>query len=293
MRRTIKQGFGSRIFDIFNVCLLLFFAFITLYPFYYVSIVSISDGRYVVTGSIKHLPRGINLKSYGIVLKNPIVPTSYKNTIVYTMLGTLINVLFSAICAYPLSRKTFYGRKVFTGMIVFTMFFQGGLIPLYLTVKSLGMLNTIWAIVLPAAIGTYYMIIMRTFFQGIPDSIQDSARIDGANDIRIFFRIILPMSTPVLATMTLFYAVQHWNSFFPALIYLKEKGKYPIQLILRNIVIEGDVSQQQVDLQEDEMIVSTTIKYAIIMVSTIPILVLYPFLQKYFVKGIMVGSLKG
>ena len=293
MRRTIKQGFGSRIFDIFNVCLLLFFAFITLYPFYYVSIVSISDGRYVVTGSIKHLPRGINLKSYGIVLKNPIVPTSYKNTIVYTMLGTFINVLFSAICAYPLSRKTFYGRKVFTGMIVFTMFFQGGLIPLYLTVKSLGMLNTIWAIVLPAAIGTYYMIIMRTFFQGIPDSIQDSARIDGANDIRIFFRIILPMSTPVLATMTLFYAVQHWNSFFPALIYLKEKGKYPIQLILRNIVIEGDVSQQQVDLQEDEMIVSTTIKYAIIMVSTIPILVLYPFLQKYFVKGIMVGSLKG
>ncbi len=291
--RTIERGIGSRLFDLANVCLLLFFAFITLYPFYYVGIVSVSDGRYVVTGGIKHVPRGVNLKSYKIVLGNPIVPTSYKNTIVYTAVGTFINVLLSAFCAYPLSRKAFYGRKFFTGMIVFTMFFQGGLIPLYLTVKSLGMLNTIWAIVLPTAIGTYYMIIMRTFFQGIPDSIQDSARIDGANDIRIFFRIILPMSTPVLATMTLFYAVQHWNSFFPALIYLKERQKYPIQLILRNIVIEGDVSQQQVDMQDDEMIVSTTIKYAIIMVSTIPILVLYPFLQKYFVKGITVGSLKG
>lgn len=292
-RRGIKQSLGSRVFDIANICFLLFFAFITLYPFYYVGIISISDGRYVVTGSVKHLPRGINVKSYGVVLGNPIVPRSYRNTIVYTTVGTFINVALSAFCAYPLSRKTFYGRKFFTGMIVFTMFFSGGLIPLYLTVKTLGMLNTIWAIVLPMAVGTYYMIIMRTFFQGIPDSIQDSAKIDGANDISIFFRIILPMSTPVIATMTLFYAVQHWNSFFPALIYLKERQKYPIQLILRNIVIEGDVSQQQVELQEDEMIVSTTIKYAIIMVSTLPILALYPFLQKYFVKGIIVGSLKG
>ena len=215
-RRSSMHSLWSRLFDIGNIGLLLFFAVITLYPFYYVAIISISDGRYVVIGAIKHIPRGINFKSYGVVLSNPIVPISYKNTIIYTTLGTAINVMLSAFCAYPLSRKSFYGRKFFTGMIVFTMFFQGGLIPLYLTVKSFGMLNTIWAIVLPAAIGTYYMMIMRTFFQGIPDSIQDSARIDGANDIRIFFRIILPMSTPVLATtavLNLNLVVHHVHHF--------------------------------------------------------------------------------
>ena len=292
-KKRIRQSFGSRLFDTANVCFLVLLAVATLYPFYYVAIVSISDGRQVVIGAVRHLPISPNLESYRVVLNKPIVPISYRNTLIYTVVGTFINLSFSSFCAYPLARRTFYGRKLFTAMIVFTMFFQGGLIPLYLTVRALGLLNTIWAIVLPGAIGTYYMIIMRTFFQGIPEEIQDSAHIDGANDIHVFFRIILPMSTPLMATMTLFYAVEHWNSFFPALIYLRERTRYPIQLILRSIVIEGDVSAHQVDFQEDERIISTTVKYAIIMVSTLPILLLYPFLQKYFVKGIMVGSLKG
>ena len=290
-KRGIQRSLGSRTFDIANITFLLLFAFITLYPFYYVLIVSISDGRYVVIGAIKHLPRGINLESYNVVLNKPIVPISYRNTIMYTVFGTFINVLMSAICAYPLSRKSFYGRKFFTGMIVFTMFFQGGLIPVYLTVKTLGMLNTIWAIVLPAAIGTYYMIIMRTFFQGIPDSIQDSARIDGANDILIFFRIILPMSIPVIATMTLFYAVQHWNSFFPALIYLPNPDLHPLQLILRKFLI---LPPEFEDLEGIEAIAQIfRNRYVVIMIGTLPILAVYPFLQGYFIKGVMMGAIKG
>ena len=159
--------------------------------------------------------------------------------------------------------------------------------------RSLGLLDSMWSLVLPTAIVTYYMIIMRTFFQNIPEELHDSAYLDGANDIQIFFRIALPISTPIIATMTLFYAVQHWNSFFPALIYLSDRAKYPIQLVLRSMVIEGDVANMQVEFQDDERIVDTTVKYAIIMVSTVPILLLYPFLQRYFVKGIMIGSLKG
>ena len=218
---------------------------------------------------------------------------SFRNTVWYTFVGTAVNVSMSALCAYPLAMKFFYGRRFLTGFVVATMFFKSGLIPLYLMVRSLGMLDTIWALVLPTAVVTYYMIIMRTFFQNIPEELNDSAYLDGANDIQIFLRVVLPISTPILATMTLFYAVQHWNSFFPALIYLSDRERFPIQLILRAMVIEGDVANMQVEFQDDERIVDTTVKYAIIMVSTVPILLLYPFLQRYFVKGMMIGSLKG
>ena len=284
---------GDRVFDLVNGLLLLALAFITLYPLYYVAIVSISHGFAVVRGEVSWWPVQVNLESYRAVLEAPYVLISYRNTIWYTVVGTIVNVALSAFCAYPLAMRFFYGRRFFTAFIVATMFFKGGLIPTYLVVRSLGLLDTMWSLVLPTAIVTYYMIIMRTFFQNIPEELHDSAYLDGANDIQIFFRIALPISTPIIATMTLFYAVQHWNSFFPALIYLSDRAKYPIQLVLRSMVIEGDVSNMQVEFQDDERIVDTTVKYAIIMVSTVPILLLYPFLQRFFVKGIMIGSLKG
>ncbi len=284
---------GDRVFELVNGLLLITLAFVTLYPLYYVAIVSISHGYAVVRGEVSWWPVQVNLESYRAVLEAPYVLISYRNTVWYTVVGTIVNVALSAFCAYPLAMKFFYGRRFFTAFIVATMFFKGGLIPTYLVVRSLGLLDTMWALVLPTAIVTYYMIIMRTFFQNIPEELHDSAYLDGANDIQIFFRIALPISTPIIATMTLFYAVQHWNSFFPALIYLSDRAKYPIQLVLRSMVIEGDVSNMQVEFQDDERIVDTTVKYAIIMVSTIPILLLYPFLQRYFVKGIMIGSLKG
>ena len=284
---------ADRVFDACNALLLLILAFVTLYPLYYVAIVSLSNGHAVIRGQVNWWPVGINLESYRAVLEAPYVLGSFRNTVWYTLVGTFVNVSMSALCAYPLAMKYFYGRRFLTGFVVATMFFKSGLIPLYLMVRGLGMLDTIWALVLPTAIVTYYMIIMRTFFQNIPEELNDSAHLDGANDIQIFVRIVLPISTPILATMTLFYAVQHWNSFFPALIYLSDRERFPIQLILRAMVIEGDVANMQVEFQDDERIVDTTVKYAIIMVSTVPILLLYPFLQRYFVKGMMIGSLKG
>nr|WP_242973535.1 carbohydrate ABC transporter permease [Pseudoclostridium thermosuccinogenes] len=246
-------------------------------------------------GLVKLRPVGINFKSYSIVLKDPYIGTAYLNTILYTTFGTFINILFSTLCAYPLSRKNFFGKRIFTVMIVFTMFFSGGLIPTYLTVQKLGMLDTIWALVLPGAINTYNMIIIRTFFQDIPAELHESAYIDGANDIKIFAKIILPLSKPIIATMTLFYAVGHWNSFFSALIYLNEREKYPLQIVLRNMVVSGELTSQsnQMGAAADFLAIDTTIKYAVIIVATLPILVVYPFVQKYFVKGVMIGSLKG
>lgn len=293
--KHIKQSFGSKVFDIINVLLMILLIVITLYPFYYIIIVSLSDGKAVMKGLVKLRPVGINFKSYSIVLKDPYIGTAYLNTILYTTFGTFINILFSTLCAYPLSRKNFFGKRIFTVMIVFTMFFSGGLIPTYLTVQKLGMLDTIWALVLPGAINTYNMIIIRTFFQDIPAELHESAYIDGANDIKIFAKIILPLSKPIIATMTLFYAVGHWNSFFSALIYLNEREKYPLQIVLRNMVVSGELTSQsnQMGAAADFLAIDTTIKYAIIIVATLPILVVYPFVQKYFVKGVMIGSLKG
>jgi putative aldouronate transport system permease protein len=202
-------------------------------------------------------------------------------------------VVVTAMCAFPLSRPDFYGRKFFTFVIVLTMFVSGGMIPLYLIIYRLRMINTLWAIVLPPAIITYNMMIMRTFFYGIPFSLQESAYLDGANDMHILFRIILPLSEPILATMILFYAVAHWNSFFPSLLYLTRKSKFPVQLIMRDIVIAGDMSGQTGDMWSNINIIATNFKYAVIIISIAPILLVYPFLQKYFTKGVMIGAVKG
>lgn len=293
MKRT--ANLGSKLFDVCNVLLMLLIVFITVFPLYYVLIVSISDGGAVMRGEVSFFPKGINLKTYEIVFQDSSIMRSYLNTVMYTAAGTLINLTMTALCAYPLSRSAFYGRNLFALAIVFTMFFDGGLIPRYLVVDALGLVDTVWAILLPPAISVWYLILMRTFFQSIPDAIHESAYMDGAGEFTVLTRIVVPLSVPIFATMTLFYAVWHWNSFFPALIYLSDKSMYPVQIMLRNIVIEGDMAEQSHMMGGDLGLAVTAqnIKYAVVIVVIAPIVMLYPFLQKYFVKGIMVGSIKG
>ncbi len=291
-RKTVSDV----VFEIVNLTLLSIFCLIILYPIYYMLIVSLSNGYAVMRGEVKLLPVGLNLISYRAILQSPDIPRSYLNTLIYTGVGTLIAVAMTACCAYPLSRKKFYGRNLFTFMIIFTMFFDAGMISHFMVVDSLNMLNTIWAIVLPGAINAWYMVIMRTFFQQIPEELFESSYLDGANDLVIFYRVVLPLSGPTIATMVLFYAVGHWNSWLSALIYLDDKAKYPVQLIMRNIVLSGEttaLSSSASALSGDMGVIATNIKYAVVFITMLPILCVYPFVQKHFVKGVMVGALKG
>ena len=289
-----NRSFGSNAFDVVNVFCMLVVIIVTLYPMYYIAIVSLSDGKTVLQGKVTLIPRDINLEAYKFVLKDPTTLRGMFNTIYYTALGTFINIFMTSLCAYPLSRRNFTGRKAITIGVTISMFFGGGLIPLYLVVLRLNMINTVWAIVLVPAINTWYMFIMRTFFQGIPESLHESAIIDGANDVIILGRIVLPLAKPVIATLILFYAVFHWNSYFHALIFLNEKTKYPMQLIIRSVVVAGRMEfTNEIGAASDYMVIEKTIKYAVIMIATLPILMVYPFLQKYFVKGIMIGAIKG
>ena len=288
-----KLSMGSRVFDGVNVLFLLLIAFITLYPMYYILIVSISSGEYIVRGMVNFVPKGITWEAYKMVFQNKDIWNSYTNTLLYTGVGTLINIVLTSMCAFPLSRPDFFGRSFFTFIIVLTMFISGGMIPLYLVINQLNLINTIWAIVLPPAISTYNMIIMRTFFNSIPMSLQESAYLDGANDLQILFKIILPLSKPILATLTLFYMVQHWNSYFSAMLYLNSKAKYPVQIILRDIVVAGEFSEQAGDISQNINIIATNYKYAVIIISVVPILMVYPLLQKHFAKGVMIGAVKG
>ncbi len=283
----------NKTFDIINYIFLAIIAFITLYPMYYILIVSISNAQHINMGDVKFLPKGLNFEAYKIVFANEKIWRAYANTILYTVVGTGINVLLTAMCAYPLSRTDFYGRKPLTIFITLTMFISGGMIPLYLVVMKLKLINTMWAIVLPPAISTYNMIVMRTSFSAIPVSLTESAYLDGANDIQIFGKIILPLSKAILATMTLFYAVSHWNSFFPAMLYLNDQAKYPVQVLMRDIIIAGDMTSDAGDVAGSLNIVATNYKYAVIIISMIPILIVYPLLQKHFTKGVMVGAVKG
>jgi putative aldouronate transport system permease protein len=289
-KKGIKE---NKVFDICNYILLGLLGLIMFYPMYYVFIVSISSAEFINKAMVNVVPRGITFEAYKIVFRNTQIWKAYGNTLLYTGLGTLINVLFTALCAYPLSRKDFFGRGPITIIVTLTMFISGGMIPLYLVISNLKLLNTLWAIVLPPAISTYNMIVMRTSFEAIPDSLTESAYIDGANDIQILLKIILPLSKAIIATMVLFYAVQHWNSYFSAMLYLNDQRKYPVQVIMRDIVIAGDFSGQGGDISSNLNVIATNYKYAVIIISIIPILLVYPLLQKHFTKGVMVGAVKG
>jgi putative aldouronate transport system permease protein len=235
-------------------------------------------------------------------LGNSSIWRGYLNTIYYTVLGTSINLLVTLPCAYALSREDFYGRRAFTNFMLVTMFLSGGLIPSYLLIRSLGMLNTVWALVIPGAVSVYNVVVTRTFFQStIPREMEEAAIVDGCSDFRLFMQIVLPLSTPIIAVMALFYGVGHWNSFFNALIYLSDRSMYPLQMILREILILQDMSSNTVSNVTSEMAnmlyskqqLAQVIKYGVMIVSSLPVIIVYPFLQKYFVKGMMVGSIKG
>lgn len=292
----IKEGGLSRkIFVVCNGIFLFLMMIITLYPLWLQFITSISHGLEVMKGGVTLLPRSPTLETYKTIVRGELF-MYMKNTIVYTVVGTVINLVMSCLCAYPLARKTFSGRKFFTMLVTFTMFFSGGMIPLYLTVKQFGMMDTIWALVLPGAISTYNMIVIRTAFQAIPDSLIESAQLDGANDLIILWKIVVPLSKATLATMLLFYAVTHWNSYFDAMLYINKKEMYPLQIMLRNMLIGGLFNEETAiaGANADSFAVTdATLRSAAIIVTTLPILVVYPFVQRYFVKGVMIGGVKG
>jgi len=284
-------------FDRLNYILMILIMIVMLYPIWYVVILSFSDPVQSMRGGVYLWPAGFSLEAYGKIINHPGFFTYYGNTIFYTFFGTIYNVLMTAMCAYPLSRKNLYGRSLFTTLVLVPMFFGGGMIPSFLLIRNLGMIDTRWALIIPGAISTWNMIVMRTFFQNIPESLMESAYIDGANDLQVLKSIVLPLSAPIFATMTLFYAVGHWNSYFSAVLYINDNDLLPVQILLRNIVINGEVAASdpsKMSGQENvNAIISANFKYATIMLVMAPILCVYPFVQKHFVKGVMVGALKG
>jgi putative aldouronate transport system permease protein len=290
----IKRSLSEKAFDTGNTALLLILSLVTLYPLIYVLFASLSDPQFVVQNrGLLLYPQGFNFDAYVMVFNNPNILKSFGNTLYYLTIGTLINIVMTSLGAYALSRKTLMLKNPIMFMIVFTMFFEGGLIPLYLLMQNLGMLDTRMAIIIPSAMSAFNLIIMRTAFQAVPESLEESAKIEGAGDWTILLRVVLPLSMPVVAVMILFYGVSHWNSWFYASIFLQSRELYPLQIILREILISNDTNAMSVGVgSSDQMAIGETIKYATIIVATLPILFLYPFLQKYFVKGVMIGAVK-
>jgi putative aldouronate transport system permease protein len=294
----MRKSASRYAFEWFNYLFMIFMCLVMLYPFLFVLAASLSGSSYVARGMVGIIPRGFNTRAYEEVFKFKNIWTGYRNTMLYTACGTALNLALTICGAYPLSRKQFYGRGAFTFFIALTMFFSGGLIPTYLIMRSYKLLNTFWVMILPGAVNTWNMIIMRTFFQNLPVELEEAAVIDGCSDLGVLLRIVIPLSTASIMTIGMFYAVGHWNAWFNAFIYLRDFERYPIQLWLRMIVLQNQVNDiisaqsGAVDLGAENLI-SDTIKYAVIVVAAAPILCVYPFIQKYFVKGVMVGSLKG
>ena len=293
---AVGRTLSDKVFDRVNYLLLTIALLATFYPLYFVVISSFSAPANVMTGRVWLWPNGFTLESYRRVFRNQSIIIGYRNSILYTSLGTTINVSLTMLAGYALSRKDLRGRGLFMFVLTFTMFFSGGLIPTYLLVRNLGMLNTVWAMVIPNAVAVWNVIIARTFFaSSIPDSMLDAAVMDGCSNFRFFTRIVIPISPAIVAVMVLFYAVGHWNSYFQALIYLTDDRRHPLQLVLRNILIMNTADQSMLAAEQAAELFQMVeiIKYAVIVVASVPLLVLYPFVQKYFVKGVMIGSFKG
>ncbi len=290
----IKRHPGEILFDCINYLFLFLFAVITLFPFLNIIACSFATTQEILTNPLMLFPKEITLETYKYIFSTPTLVRSLGNSVFITLAGTAVNIAMTTIMAYPLAHKNLIGRKYLMLGITFTMLFGGGMIPSYLLVKSLHLLDSYWALVLPGAIGTFNLILVKNSFQQLPDSLEESAKIDGANDLFIFSKIVLPLSLPTLATFTLFYAVGHWNSFMQPLLYINDSTKWPVQVLLRQIVMlsQGGLGDSEM-LDPSVVLPAQTIKMASIVVSTTPILLVYPFLQKYFVKGVLVGSIKG
>ncbi|MCM3747712.1 carbohydrate ABC transporter permease [Paenibacillus pasadenensis] len=299
---AIKESKGDRLFLAANYIYLTIALIIVAYPLIYIVSASISNPQYVNSGEMWLFPKDLTFEGYKRVFQEGKIWTGYLNTIIYTVLGTAISLAITLPAAYAMSRKDFVGRNFFMGMFMVTMFFSGGLVPSYLLVKDLGMINTIWAIVIPSAASIYNIIVTRTFFQStIPRELEEAAQIDGASTTRLFFTVIIPLSMPIIAVMSLFYGVAQWNSYFSALIYLNDEARYPLQMVLRQILVlqqmsaatGGMIEGSTAEAMNNKAELASLVKYAVIIVSTLPIIVVYPFLQRYFVQGVMIGSVKG
>ncbi|OXS61897.1 sugar ABC transporter permease [Cohnella sp. CIP 111063] len=293
----IKSSVGDRLFTSMIYALLSVFFLMVLYPLIFILSASISDPSAVVSGKVWLWPVQPTLMGYEAVFKHKLIGSGFANSVYYTVFGTLINIVMTVLAAYPLSRSDLYGKNVIMLLFVFTTMFSGGLIPGYLLVKDLGMLNTVWAMVLPGALSVWNVIITRTYFQtALPAELLEAAQIDGCNDFKFVGKIVIPLSGPIIAVMTLYYAVGHWNQYFNAMIFLNKQNLYPLQIVLRNILIQNDVNALMLsdiaNVAQREAL-RVLLKYSLIVVSTLPLMLVYPFVQKHFVKGVMIGSLKG
>ena len=291
--KSRKINIGSLVFD----SIIHIFAFlvlvITLYPFIYVVSMSVSDPLSVIRQEIWLLPKGFNLGTYKLVAENRMLWVAYYNTIWYAVVGTVLSMVFTLTMAYPLSQKNFILRRPLMLLTTFTMFFSGGMISLFILVSKLKLYNTRWAIVLPALVSTWNLFVTRTFFEGIPESLIESCKLDGATDIQVFISIILPLSMPIVAVMGLFYAVGYWNSYFSALLYLPNVKLQPLQLFLMKILIQdAELLAGDTQLGLERSVQVSQLKYAAIVITALPILMVYPFIQKHFVKGVMIGAIK-
>lgn len=293
----IRSSRGDRVFYAVCGAVVAILTLLVLYPIIYVVSASFSSPAALVAGKVFLWPVDVGLEGYQAVFNYDKVWIGYRNTIFYVVLGTSINIAVTLSCAYPLSRKTLPGRGIFMGLFTFTMLFGAGMIPDYILMKNLKLINTIWAMVLPGAMSVYNMIVARTFLQNsIPEDLLDAARIDGCDDFRYFFSIILPLSKAIIAVLALWYAVGHWNAYFNAFLYLKDQKLYPLQIFLKDVLVSNQFSSE--DMMDPETIVAMQnrkllLKYSLIVVSTAPLFFFYPFVQKYFVKGVMIGSVKG
>ncbi|MBP1962777.1 carbohydrate ABC transporter permease [Paenibacillus aceris] len=293
----IRESQGDRLFLLGIYIFLIAVLIVVLFPLIFIISSSFSSPQAVVSGKVWLLPVDVTLEGYKAVFRNPQIVTGYMNSFFYAVVGTIVNVALTVMLAYPIAKKTFYGRNVIMVLLVITMMFEGGLIPFYLVVKNLHLLDTRWAMILPGAMAVFQVIIARTFFQtSIPDEIAEAAELDGCSDIRFITSIVLPLSKPILAVLTLMYAVGHWNAYFDALIFLKSPNLFPLQIVLRNILILNTIDPTMVS-KVDQMLaqqgLKDLLKYSLIVVASAPVLIIYPFVQKHFVKGVMIGSLKG
>ena len=293
-----KKITQDKVVYFFNYVFLTLMLLIVLYPLIYIVSCSFSSGNALVSGKVKFLPVEPTLQSYKAVFEYSAIWVGYKNSIIYTVLGTLLSVALTLLAAYPLSREDLRGGKVFMALFLFTMMFSGGLIPTYLLVKNLGLVNTMWAVILPGSVSAYNVIVARTFFrQNIPQELLEAAKVDGCYDFRFFMSIVIPLYMPIVAVLALWVAVGLWNSYFNPMIYLNSENRYTLQLILRRIILMSQVNLSSSNIDPariaENQYLSEMLKYATIIISSLPLMLIYPFVQKYFVKGVMIGSVKG
>ena len=296
MYRALYKTTTDRVVDFFIYALLALFGLATLFPLYYVFIMSVTPYSEVLkNGGFVIFPSSLTLDAYETIFSSRVVPAALRVTVWVTVVGTLLNLVVTSLLAYPMSKKFLPGRNPILLGIVFTMLFSGGLIPLYLVVRATGLINTLWALVIPGLVSTFNMLVMKTYFENLPAEVEEAAKVDGCGDIQTLVRIVLPLSAPIMATMGLFYGVGHWNAYFQGIMYLNDKSLFPIQVVLRNMIQTPNISQELA--VTNPMLVQElppeTIKMATVVVAILPVMVIYPFLQRYFIKGMLLGAIKG